>query len=88
MNYSNLTITQGIKGLRQIEETHNNPFCRFQLMVTELNEPTNQNSVKVLKVVKPTNNKTVGILKEGGGIGLFISLVPKVVKTLGTFIEF
>ncbi len=61
------------------EETQNNPFCRFQLMVTQLNEPTIQNLIKVLKVVKPTNNKTVGdILREGWGIGLFISLVPKI----------
>ena len=27
---------------------------------TQLNEPTNQNSIKAPKVVKPTNNKTLG----------------------------
>ena len=26
---------------------------------TQLNEPTNQNPIKVLKIVKPTNKKTV-----------------------------
>ena len=35
-------------------------FCRLQLVVeTELNDPTNQNSRKVPKVVKPTNKKTL-----------------------------
>ena len=38
------------------DETQNYPFCRLQLVVA-LNEPTNQNSMKVLKVVKPTNKK-------------------------------
>ena len=42
--------------------TQNYPFCRLQLMLetfdTPLNEPTNQNSIKVHKVVKPTNQKT------------------------------
>ncbi len=37
----------------------NDPFCRLQLIVetfdTQLNEPTNQNSIKVVKDVKPTS---------------------------------
>ena len=28
-------------------------------LVTQLNKPTNQNSIKVPKVVKPTNEKTL-----------------------------
>ena len=39
-------------------------FCRLQLglkrLDTHLNEPTNQNSVNVPKVVKLMNNKTFG----------------------------
>ena len=36
--------------------SQNYPFCRLQSVVeTKLNKPTNQNSLKVLKVVKPTN---------------------------------
>ena len=42
--------------------TQNYAFCRFQLVVEplniQLNEPTNQNSIKVSKVVKPTNKKS------------------------------
>ena len=47
------------------DNAQNHPFCRLQLVVelkrldTKLNEPTNKNSIKVLKVVKPTNMKTV-----------------------------
>ena len=41
------------------DDTQNNLFCRLQLLVetfdTQLNEPTNQYSMKVSKVVKPTN---------------------------------
>ena len=38
-------------------DSQNYPFCRLRLD-THLNEPTNQNSLKVPKVVKPTNKKT------------------------------
>ena len=42
----------------------NYPFCSLQLVVgtfgNQLNKPTNQNSVKIPKVVKPTNNKAFG----------------------------
>ena len=41
------------------DDTQNNPFCRLQLVDTQLNEPTNQNSMKVPKVVEPTNRKTL-----------------------------
>ncbi len=41
--------------------TQNCPFCISQLLVetldTQLNKPTNQNSLKVPNVVKPTNKK-------------------------------
>ena len=40
------------------EDTHNYPFFRLKLVVeTQLNEPTNQNSLIIPKVVKPTNKK-------------------------------
>ena len=45
------------------DDTQNSLFERLQLLVenlnTQLNEFTNQNSLKVLKVVKPMNNKTL-----------------------------
>ena len=45
------------------DDTLNYPFCRLQLVVerldTQLNEPTNQNAIKVPKVVQPTNNNTL-----------------------------
>ena len=41
------------------DDTQNYPFCRLKLVVetlnTQHNKPTNQNSLKVPKVVKPTN---------------------------------
>ena len=41
--------------------TQNYPFCKLQLkrLDTQLNEPTNKNSIIVHKVVKPTNKKTL-----------------------------
>ena len=40
--------------------TQNYPFCRLQLVVesldTQLNDPTNQNSIKVPYVVKSTRD--------------------------------
>ena len=43
------------------DDTQVSPFCILQLVVetldTQLNEPTNQNSIKVPKVVMPTNKK-------------------------------
>ena len=42
-------------------DTQNYPICRLQLVVEtyghSTNEPTNQNSIKVPKVVKPMNKK-------------------------------
>ena len=50
-------------------DAQNNPFCRLQLVVkrldTQLDEPTNQNLMKVLNVVKPTNEKNI-IIKNWG----------------------
>ena len=40
------------------DDTQNYPFIRLQLVVdAQLNEPTNQNSIKVHKVKKQTDNK-------------------------------
>ena len=44
------------------DETKNYLFCRLQLVFdldTQLNEPTNQILIKVLKVIMPTNKKTL-----------------------------
>ena len=45
------------------DDTQNYPLCRLQLVVerleTQLNEPTNQISIKVAKVIKSTKKKTV-----------------------------
>ena len=42
--------------------TKSYPICRLHLVVgrlnTQLNEPTNQNSIKITKVIKQTNKKT------------------------------
>ena len=46
-----------------IDYTQNRPYCRLLLVVklkriyTKINEPINQNSIKVPNVVKPTNKK-------------------------------
>ena len=41
-------------------DSQNYPFYRLQLgFYPQLNEPTNQNSILVPKVVKPTNQKTL-----------------------------
>ena len=42
------------------DDTHNYPFCTLQLVVESFlhfqqSEPTNQNSIKVPKVIKTTN---------------------------------
>ena len=44
-----------------IDDTQNYSFYRLKLVVEtfELNKQTNQNSVKVPKVVKPMNKKTL-----------------------------
>ena len=43
-------------------DTQNYPFYRSYLhMNTQLNDPTNQNSIKVPKVIKPTKRKHLGI---------------------------
>ena len=43
------------------DDTQRYPFCRLQLVCetfdTQLNKPTNQNSIKVPKVLEPTNKK-------------------------------
>ena len=39
-------------------ETQNHPFCRLELVVDTF-EPTNQNTMKVPKVVEPTNYETL-----------------------------
>ena len=44
------------------DDTQKYPFCRLQWLKrldTQLNKQTNQNSLKVLKVVKTTNKKTL-----------------------------
>ena len=43
------------------DDTTNYPFCILQVVVETfgLNEPTNQNSIKVPKVVKATNKRTL-----------------------------
>ena len=44
------------------DDIQNYPFCiihlRLKRLDTQLNEPTNQNSLKIPKVVNPTNKKT------------------------------
>ena len=46
-------------------DTQNDPFCRLKLVVqmfgysTQWNELSNQNSIKVFKVVEPTYKKTL-----------------------------
>ena len=62
---------QGSKGIRHWykliyipnDDTPNYPFCSLELGVkildTKLIEPTNQNPIKIPKVVKPTNKKTL-----------------------------
>ena len=54
------------------DDTQKYPFCRLQLMVepldTQLNEPTNQNSIKVPQLVKTTNKKTLGIIRLWGPV--------------------
>ena len=46
-----------------------------------LNEPTNQNSVEVTKVVKPTNNKTIIKLEDWCNKQPNIPFILQVVKT-------
>ena len=41
-------------------DTQKYTFCRLKLVVeTQLNEPTNQNPLKVPIIVKPTNKETL-----------------------------
>ena len=44
-------------------DKQNYPFCRLKLVVetlyNQLNEPNNQNQIKIPKFVKPTNKKTL-----------------------------
>ena len=45
------------------DDTQNHPFCTLKLVVeTQINEPTNQNSIKFPKVVQPTNEKLWGLV--------------------------
>ena len=45
------------------DDTPNSPFVDYnkglKSLDTQLNKPTNQNSIEVLKVVKPTKKKTL-----------------------------
>ena len=43
------------------DDNQNYPFCRLQLkrLETQINEPTNQNSIEVPKLLTPTNKKTL-----------------------------
>ena len=45
------------------DDTQNYSICRLQLVVATfghlMNQPINQNSIKVPKVVNPTNKKTL-----------------------------
>ena len=52
-NRSTVLATRNQKGYISNDDTQNSHFCRLQLLV----ESTNQNSLKVPKVVKPTNKK-------------------------------
>ena len=60
------------------DDTQNNAFCRLQLVVetfnTQLNETTNQNALKVPKVIKPINKKKF-IMKLWGLINSLMSPV-------------
>ena len=44
------------------DDTQNQPFCGLHLVIKTFGqstyEPTNENSLKVTKVIKPTNKKT------------------------------
>ena len=44
------------------DDSKNYPFCKFNHMLkhldTQINEQTNQNSIKITKVFKPTNKKS------------------------------
>ena len=41
------------------DDSQNCPFCSLQLVDTQLNEQTNQNLLKVPKVVESTNKETL-----------------------------
>ena len=51
-------------------DAQNKPYCRLQLVVecydTQIDELTNQNLMKVLKVVKPMNKKNIIIINHWG----------------------
>ena len=57
------------------DDAQNYPFCRLQLLVkmfdTQLNEPTNQNSINIPKVVEPMNKKMIFL----GGKGFVYNIV-------------
>ena len=47
------------------DDEQNYPFCTLQWLIfldTQRNEPTNQNTTKILKLFDQTNNKTLVIL--------------------------
>ncbi len=63
----NTHVNQESKGMTMVykliyipqENTQIYPFCRLQLVDTQLYEITNQNSIKAPKAVKITNKKTL-----------------------------
>ena len=61
----NHQVSKGIRQLMYIpnNNTQNDPFCRLQLVIVsfepQLNEPTNQNSIKVPKVYEPAIIKSL-----------------------------
>ena len=53
-------------------DTQNHPFCKLQIVVeclnTKFNEPTNQNSFKVPKVVTNNEQKDITIKRWSTGV--------------------
>ena len=51
------------------DDLQNYPFCKIQLLVetfgTQLNEPTNTNSIKVPKIVNPMHKQTLNLKTLG-----------------------
>ena len=61
LNDNDRTITEKLMYIPN-DNTQNWHFCRLQLVVEtswkQLNEPTNQNSITVQKLIEPTNKNT------------------------------
>ena len=43
------------------DDAQNYSFCRLELLDTQLNEPMNQNLIKVSKIVRTTNKETLSL---------------------------